>query len=158
MHGCLCEWERGTWHSSCPTCRGSTDSWAWGGGHPSPSSSAHLHVSTDLPPPLTPSPSRAFLPRPLFIPCCSIHIGPVFCRRSLVFPTLFLYFSLSTHLFVCSVSALFQSSLLHILIRWFFFKPNCFLRHYTQGSIADWLEVLTRLLFPCLSARRATTV
>lgn len=151
MHGCLCEWERGTWHSSCPTCRGSTDSWALGGGHPSPSSSAHLHVSTDLPPPLTPSPSRAFLPRPLFIPCCSIHIGPVFCRHSLVFPKWFLYFILSTHLFVWSVSALFPSTLLHIFI-------CSFLRHYTQGSIADCLEVLTRPLFPFLSAGRATTV
>lgn len=62
----VCVSGRGTWHSSCPTCRGSTDSWAQGA-HLSPSSSAYLHISSDLPPPLTPSLSYAPSPAlPLF--------------------------------------------------------------------------------------------
>lgn len=78
MHGCLCEWDRGTWHSSCPTCRGSTDSWARGGG-PSlpPSSYAQFHISADLPPPLTPSPSLVFSPSPSIYSLLFPRIGPV---------------------------------------------------------------------------------
>lgn len=71
-----------------------------GGSSLPPSSYAQFHISADLPPPLTPSPSLRFLPRLLFIPCCSAHIGPVSgC-------------SLHSHLFsrLCPSAALFAFS------------------------------------------------
>lgn len=82
MHGCLCECERGTWHSSCPTCRGSTDSWAQGA-HPPLLLRPVPHLFWPLFCSHTFSMSH-FFPHPLFIPYCPSHIGPV-SQRSLEF-------------------------------------------------------------------------
>ncbi len=136
MHGCLCEWERGTWHSSCPTCRGSTDSWALGA-HASPSSSAYLHISTDLPPPLTPSPSRAIsLTLPLFpvVP----HILAQFLPPLSSFPYAIFTFRYVRCLW--TVCSLFLSTSLHIIIRFFYFLPDCVSVH----SLGTWHKA-TRL-------------
>lgn len=127
MHGCLCEWERGTWHSSCPTCRGSTDSWALGA-HRSPSSSAHLHISTDLPPPLTPSPSLS-----LSISLWSLLFNtnrPNFCRSLSSLYAIFtfhyvhlVYFFSSPYvfLFCCPLSCLLKFVFRSFFLFLFFF-------------------------------------
>lgn len=119
MHGCLCEWERGTWHSSCPTCRGSTDSWAQGGLIPPPP-----------PPPITTFPLTSLLlshllhlslsPSPSIYSLLFQTYWPSFFRTLACFPTLFSHFISSTALFVHTVSSLFLSASLHIFICFFF--------------------------------------
>ena len=148
----------GTWHSSCPTCRGSTDSWALG---------AHLSPPAPRPPPpspppltspplllpLRPSPHLCWPPSSSHtfsisrllpsIPCCSTHIGPVslpplaripfaIFTFHYVHPSLLLHclFSLFFFFFVFSAAFFFPHSRL----------CKCsFIRHSTRGNAAGWM-------------------
>lgn len=110
------------------------------GAHLSPSSSAHLHISTDLPPPLTPSPSLSFsLTLPLF-PVVPHILAQFHHHHSLVSLTLFSTFHYvhPSFLLHClfSLFVLFTAQFYLFL---FFYPRLCkclFIRHSTLGNTA----------------------
>lgn len=123
-----------------------------GGAHPSPSSSAHHHISTDLPPPLTPSPSLAFSLALYLFPVVPNILAQFLPHTRMfpyvIFPFHFVHRSFCPHC-LFSLSVCFTAHFYLFL----FFQSYSFMRQSTQGNTAGWLEVLNRLLFPCLFAR-----